>query len=142
MPIATTLSALQAQLSSSQNTGIAGNPSLTSTQIAAAVSAVAPAGLIMVGIIPTPLVPAGFTAMQQLLQSSFNSGVAGTPSLTSQQIANAVSVLCPLVPPIGLPVLQSLLLSMSNMGLAGSSDMTAQMFASAIIAYFTSGTVI
>jgi len=142
MPIEAGLSPLQSLINVLQNMGIAGNPSLSALQLTSAIASVAPMGIIMLGPTPAPLVPAAFAAMQQILQSSFQSGVAGIPSVSSQQIATAISVLVPIVPPTGLSVLQSLIFSMDNMGIAGSSNVTAQLLASAIITYFTIGTVL
>lgn len=142
MPISAGLSALQSQISAEQNAGIAGNPSLTSVQIASALASVAPMGVMMIGPTPTPVVPAGFAACQSVLQAAFNAGIAGTPTLSSTQIASAISLLAPMVPPIGISLLQTLIQNISNMGIAGSSDSTAQLLATAIITYFTIGLVL
>ena len=133
------LSPLQSLINASQNTGVAGNPSLNALQLTSAVASVAPMGIMMIGPTPTPLVPAAFAAMQQMLLASYQSGVPGSPPVSSLQIATAISVLVPLIPPIGISILQSLISSMDNMGIAGNSNLTAQMLASAIITYFTSG---
>jgi len=142
MPIAAALTPLQSQIDAAQNAGVAGSPSLTSTQIATALASAVPMGIIMLGPTPTPLVPAGFSATQSLLQAAFNMGVAGTPSSVAQMIASAISVMAPLAPPIGLSALQSMIQAIFNLGLAGSSSTTAQMLATAIVTYYTSGAVL
>jgi hypothetical protein len=139
MPITAGLSPLQSLINASQNTGVAGSPSLSALQLTSAIASIAPMGIMMLGPTPTPLVPAAFGAMQQMLLASYQSGVSGAPSVSSQQIATAISVLVPLVPPIGISILQSMISSMDNIGIAGNSSLTAQLLASAIIIYFTSG---
>lgn len=139
MSIAAAQFPLQSLINALQNSGIGGNPSLNALQLTSAVASVVPMGIIMLGPTPTPLVPAAFAAMQQMLLASYQSGVSGAIPVSSQQIANAISVLVPLIPPIGISILQSMISSMDNMGIVGNSSVTAQMLASAIITYFVSG---
>jgi hypothetical protein len=142
MPIASGQSPLQSLIQALENAGVAGNPSLSALQLTSALASIVPMGIMMIGPTPTPLIPAGFSAMQQMLLASYQSGVSGAPSVSSQAIATAISVLAPLCPPTGLSVLQSMISSIDNMGVAGSTNLTAQMLASAIVAYFTSGGVL
>jgi hypothetical protein len=142
MPIAAALPILTAQIQSAQNMGIAGSPDLISFIIASTLASVAPMGLIMAGLGLIPLVTAGVSATQTILKSSYDTGIAGSPSLTSQIIASAVAALCPLVPPTGITLLKTLLESIDNLNIAGKNELTSQMQASAIVAYFTAGLVI
>jgi len=142
MPIAATMSALQSLLQNVFNSGIAGKPELSSLTYANAIASIAPSGLFPAGSAMIPLVPAGFSACQSLLQNAFNSGLAGTPDLTSVLVATAISVLCPMVPPSGLSTLQSLLQNVYASDVAGTPDLTSMMEANAIISYFMSCGVI
>ena len=142
MPIAAMSSALAAELQSVFNTGVSGSPSSNASAIASAIASIVPSGLIYVGVSWVPVVPAGISACQAMLLDTFNSGLSGTPSVSSQIIASAIAVLAPMVPPSGMNVLKSMLQSIDNMGLSGSASATAQMMASAIISYYTSGGVI
>jgi hypothetical protein len=142
MPIAAALPILQTLISTLQSAGVAGGPSVSALQLTSAIASVAPMGIMMIGPTPVPLIPAGFAATQQMLLASYQSGISGSPSVSSVQIATAISVLAPLCPPIGLSILQSMISSMDNMGIAGSPSLTAQMLATAIITYFTCGLVL
>jgi len=142
MPIAAALPILTAQIQSAQNMGIAGSPDLISSIIASTLASVAPMGLMFMGVTMVPLVPAGVSATQSIMKSAYNTGIAGSSSLTSQIISSAVAALCPLVPPTGITLLQTLLQSIDNLDIAGKNELTSQMQASAIVAYFTAGLVI
>jgi hypothetical protein len=142
MPISAGLPILQAQLKSIASMGVAATPQLIATMLSSALAAIAPMGLLAAGPAMIPLVPAGITGTQSMLNSAYNTGTGGKSTVTSQMIAAAVSILCPMVPPTGITLLQTLLSNVDSLGVAGTPDLTAQLQASAIITYFTTGLVI
>ena len=135
-------SALSSQLQGCFNTGVSGTPSSNAARISSAIASIVPSGLIYVGTSWIPVVPAGVSACQAILNSAFNMGVSGTPSSTAQMMASAIAALAPMIPPSGMSILKSMLENIFNMGLSGTPSITAQMMASAIISYYTAGMVV
>ena len=142
MAISAMTSALSSQLQGIFNTGLPGSPTSNAVRIASAIASIVPSGLIYVGVSWIPVVPAGVSACQAMLNIAFNTGLPGTPSSSSQIMASAIAALAPMVPPAGMSVLKSLLQSIDNMGLSGAASTSAQMMASCIISYFVAGGVI
>ena len=142
MPITAMTSALSSQLESTFNADVSGTPNSNAALIAATIASVVPSGLFPAGVTMIPVVPAGVSACQAILNSAFNMGVSGTPSSTAQMMASAIAALAPMIPPTGMSILKSILENIANMGLSGTPSSTAQMMASAIIAYYSAGMVI
>jgi hypothetical protein len=135
-------SALSSQLASVFNSGVSGTPSSNAVRISSAIASIVPSGLIYVGTSWIPVVPAGVSACQAILNSAFRMGLSGTPSATSQMMASAIAALAPIVPAAGMSLLKSLLQNIANMGLSGTAGVTSKLMANYIIAYYSAGSVI
>jgi hypothetical protein len=141
MPITAGMSMIQNQLKSAFNMGAGGTPSATSQMIAAAIASAVPMAMIP-GTPPIPLSPSGMSAAANMLKSAFNMGAGGTPSMTAQMIASAISLIAPLCPPTGMTLLKTQLENVFNMGASGKPDMTAQMIALAVCNFYQMGPTI
>ena len=139
MPIAATLSGMQAQIKNAFSLDIAASKDLKSTLITTAIASCAPSGVMAMGAAMIPLAPGGFSGTQTLVKNSCSMDVAANKDLLSTMMASAISVLCPIAPPAAFSALQAQLKQAYSLQLGSSPDLIATMIASAVISYYTGG---
>ena len=142
MPLSAALNPLQSLIKLALISDVGGSPNMLAQSISGAIAAIAPMGLFPAGMAMIPLVPAGVTGAQSLMQTSFISDVGGSPDVLSNIIGGAIVAVCPMVPPIGLTALQSLLKIAFQMDMGGTPDAVAQSIAGAIVTYYSMGMVV
>lgn len=142
MPIAAALTTIKSQLSQVHNLKQAGTPdTIAALYVAALVSAV-PQGLFPPGPAPAPLVPAGVSALQNMVKQAHSLKQAATPELSGQLIGLGISLLVPIVPPVGLAKLQKDIADSLNLKQASSPDLIATLQATAIVNYYVTAGVL
>jgi hypothetical protein len=144
MPIAAGLNPLQVQLKNALMLKQSANNNLVATTIATAVATIAPMGIFPAGALQIPLAPAGYEVTKASLVNSFGLKQSANNDITSQLMASAFSMLCPIVPPIGLTTLQMLIKNALSLKQAANTfcDTVSFSIAQAIITYFMTGGVI
>lgn len=142
MPIAAGLIPLKSQITAALKMGRAAKEDLVAMLISTGVASIAPMGFFPAGPSPIPLVPSGVMAAKSQITAAFKMGRTANQSLVAQQIATAISIICPIVPPAGLMMLKTQIENALKMERMAKEDLVAQQIAQGIITYFQAAGVV
>lgn len=139
MPIAAALSPMTSSITSAWSQGKGAQVNTTSQLFCAAVGAGAAMGLYPVEVTTVPLVPAGISPASSLMTGALSIGKGAQISTTSQQMAQAISIIAPMCPPAGLSILGSQIQAAMSQGKGAQVNTVVQQITSAIITYYQTG---
>lgn len=142
MPIMAAQPIIQSQLNLILSKGQSANQNDFASQFTAVLTSVAPMGLMVMGLAPVPLAPAGNSACENLIRQALNLDMVADPEIVSMMIATGISLLVPTVPPVGLMSLKGQIKTALSMKQAANTQAFSAIVSLAIPQYFMMGGVI
>ena len=141
MPISASLPILIPMLTDAFSQKEKAKPEIIARKISEAVSAACLMGVLPMGIVMIPLIPAGKSMAATIMEQAFSFPLP-IPDVIALLLAAGIAVVSPICPPMGLSGLQSSLKEVLNLGQNSTPEQMAIKTAQAIITYYSSGGVI
>lgn len=142
MPIMASQPIIQSQLNMMLSKGVSASQRDFASQITNVLTAIAPMGLMMMGLFPAPLVASGSSVCENIIRQALSMDVAANQEAVSMLMATGISLLVPTVPPVGLMALKAQIKLALSMKEAAMPEVFSAIVSLAIPQYFMMGGVI
>lgn len=145
MPIAAAQSVIESQIKAALSLDKGANIDATATIIAAGIASGVPMGLFPTAPtppFPIPLSPTGLSATQNGIKAALSLDKGANIDTTAQLIAQAISLMAPIVPPAGLSGLISQIKNALSLDKGANSDTFAKLVSVGVVAYYQAAGVL